>query len=930
VTLLIGALFALTAAGRADEVVIDDFEYSAAEAARQWRAQEKTPPVSIGGRDIEGQRVALRVECPFTRLMDRAYVDRSARLDLTHAVAVRLDLFVAEPRAVSRVSLYLRSGAGWYRAEYGGLERGWQTLSFPRAAMRSEGQPSGWRNVETVRVAAWRAEAVDTFIGLDRLRAETAPDARFVVVAGSNAVAGGHAEARLVEPAAQDMFDLLAGLGLRPGILDESALASGGLRRARVALLPFNPALSAEDAAVLRRYIAVGGKLFAFYILKPDERVSIEDLVGARKRRWLKRAYDGQFAEMRFSARDILGLPERVFQNSWNINEVEPVGRRARVLATWHDTAGRDTNLPAAVITDAGVYFSHLLLADDIESKRRMMLALLGHFAPEAWPDACQAALDKVARVGPARNLEELRLHIERRGLEATRLQAAIETLDKAAVLRDQASLALLEKSQVRAYELAAEAQKTARRAYRLGFRSRDGEFRGVWNHSGAGPLGDWPKSIEALAAARFNAVLPNLLWAGLAHYDSRALPTSETFRLKGDQAAQCVAAARRHGIEVHPWKVCWNLVVAPATFVDRMKREGRTQLDTAGKPLNWLCPSHPENAALELASILEVVRQYDVDGIHLDYIRYPNANACYCAGCRRRFQDDARVAVKDWPRDAHEGALKEAYRDWRCQQITRFVRSVSTEARRLNPHVRISAAVFPDYPACRQNVGQDWADWARKGYVDFLCPMDYYRDPTEFRRAVMRQAARLGGVAPLYPGIGVTPSYTLTPEETLRQVEIATTAGADGFVLFDFGPQMACEHVPALGETLVESRHSPPHRGPRVEFDLRNVSADPEGALTPKPGEKVQALVRVVHLGVHRRTVAGLEAKIELQDETGALIIEVADCPAVGGAVEVHFDPVRPVQRLAVRGEVRFTDGSGLPFVVRSRPVAQPAAATP
>ncbi len=71
-------------------------------------------------------------------------------------------------------------------------------------------------------------------------------------------------------------------------------------------------------------------------------------------------------------------------------------------------------------------------------------------------------------------------------------------------------------------------------------------EFRAVWNHSGTGAFpGDWERSAKLLEENGFNAVLPNMLWGGSAHYASDILPRSETFKKYGDQIEQCCAAAK-------------------------------------------------------------------------------------------------------------------------------------------------------------------------------------------------------------------------------------------------------------------------------------------------------------------------------------------------------------------------------------------------
>jgi uncharacterized lipoprotein YddW (UPF0748 family) len=200
-----------------------------------------------------------------------------------------------------------------------------------------------------------------------------------------------------------------------------------------------------------------------------------------------------------------------------------------------------------------------------------------------------------------------------------------------------------------------------------------------------------------------------------VAHYPSDVLPRSATFRQYGDQIEQCCAAAKRHGLEVHVWKVNYNLSTAPRDFIERLRSEGRTQVSVKGKPMDWLCPSDPKNQKLELDSMLEVARKYPVDGLHFDYIRYPDENSCFCKGCRQRFEAEKRYKDYDlnWPEVCSSGALAEEYRTWKCQQITALVEAVSREARKVRPGLKISAAVFGEYPGCRKWIAQDWLVWS-------------------------------------------------------------------------------------------------------------------------------------------------------------------------------------------------------------------------
>ncbi|MFH1969935.1 MAG: family 10 glycosylhydrolase, partial [Verrucomicrobiota bacterium] len=230
---------------------------------------------------------------------------------------------------------------------------------------------------------------------------------------------------------------------------------------------------------------------------------------------------------------------------------------------------------------------------------------------------------------------------------------------------------------------------------------------------------------------------------------------------------------------------------------------------------LEWLCPSHPDNVALELKAINEVLNRYPVDGIHLDYVRYPNANACFCSGCRRRFGQRLGEKIPDWPKSAQSGNLSGKYNAWRSEQITAFVRAVQTIARksgvptstalrhsasRRRERVGISAAVYPEYPSCINSIGQDWGRWLKEDLVDFVCPMDYTVNNGAFKNLVRRQLALANASGRVFPGLGVTAMESqLTPDQVIEQIRQTREAGAGGFVLFDLNRTLEHDILPAL-----------------------------------------------------------------------------------------------------------------------------------
>jgi uncharacterized lipoprotein YddW (UPF0748 family) len=458
------------------------------------------------------------------------------------------------------------------------------------------------------------------------------------------------------------------------------------------------------------------------------------------------------------------------------------------------------------LISDRGAFFSHILLPDDRTTKQRLLAAVLGHLAPELWKQMASAAVESCAQIGHLADWPAVTSYLAESANDgvAEQLQAA-QTVDS------QARESMDAADYPAAVSLAGRAREHLVQAYLMAQPSRSKEARACWNHTGTGAYpGDWERTARELGEAGFNMVIPNMLWAGRAHYASDVLPRSRTFGQHGDQIEQCVAACRKHGLEVHVWKVNWNLSGAPEDFVRMIRDQGRNQVAVDGQPHDWLCPSHPENQQLELASMIEVVQNYDVDGLHFDYIRYPDRTKCYCEGCRQRFEKQRGERVTNWPQDCFSGELRSQYAQWRCDQITNLVRTVHTRVKMVKPHVRISAAVFGAYPSCRESVAQDWPQWITAGYLDFVCPMDYTQSDEQFAQLVRSQLKLVAGRIPLYPGIG---QWRLAADRTVGQIHIARELGADGFTMFDLTPESSRSAVPAIGLGVGTVPAEPTHR---------------------------------------------------------------------------------------------------------------------
>ena len=779
------AVLSAPAAGWAGPVLLESFRYAGpAEAGQAWTPKESSPPVV-------SQADGLRFPCPFQSGKDRVYWDRAVSLDLERYTGLELELTCDQPEALRSLSIYFKSGPGWYLWSKPLKRAGRQTLALLKDEAATEGKPAGWHRIEGIRISPWRGAPVAASLTLHALSARE--DTLLLVRAttsGRNAT-----EQAVSARQTRRLSSWLKELGVPHGTISNSDVEKGALKNARVAVLPYNPHPSTRMLGALETFVRGGGKLMVFYSAEPRLAALMEMKIG----HYVRTDLPGRWSAMAFTEPPARSV-SRVFQESFNIHPVHPAGPQSRVIAWWESAEGRRTRDPAWVASPRGFWMTHVLQNDDVRRKQEMLVGLLGQLDPTIGQAVARHRLNTAGQVDSFASLpgaiEGIRRLAELSGTEVhALLNRAREDHQRMQALYDEGRFPEV----VEAGDLL---RQTLTEAYARAQSPRPGEFRGVWEHDGVGWYpGDWDRTCRILAGAGITAVFPNLLWGGLAHFPNKVLPESFTSRQLGDQGRACVEAAHRHGLEVHAWMVCWNLENAPADFRARMKKQGRLQVNAAGQAIPWLNPADPRNTALALAAIRELVSKYPVDGLHLDYVRYPHADTCFSEVSRREFEKDRGGRVENWPRAAQKGGkLAAEYQRWRAGRISAFVRAAYSEVKAIRPQARVSAAVWGSYPACAASVGQDWGAWLKGGYVDFVCPMTYTTDAAGFAAQTRQHLALPGAKGRVMPGLGVTADESqLAADQAIEQILHARRLGAPGFMLFDLSHTLREEILPML-----------------------------------------------------------------------------------------------------------------------------------
>jgi len=782
--------------------VVDDLSYSEATAPTSWRPMTGSKSVSLV--EIEGKKT-LKMPCNFHGTkFDRASWDRELKLDLTMCKGLQFLFYCHDASPIGSFRVYFHSGDGWYRGKFAApASAGWTVVKIHKNSTDIEGRPAGWSRVDTIRISAWRGQDVDTAFYITALGL-FGSGGKIVVVRGDSAASQTPNELKARQQYTNIMAGFLDRVGLSHIVLSDLDVTEERLNGIKLMILPYNPKMPDKVAERIARFLQAGGKLITCYTLPRR----FEAIVGIRVGPHIRQKYQGYFASIRPCDEGLHGMPAVTEQFSWNINDVSAVDGRSRIAALWYSNNGQSTGKAAVVISENCIYLTHVLLSDDSANKVQLLLAMIGNLVPELWREAVRGCLDRIGRFGPYTDYNSSKQGVEK---FISKGSPAGLALDRAAGLRKRGLALLSEGNFSKAIAAAEKAQESMIEAYCLAQKPLRGEHRAFWCHSAFGVAGmTWDRAIELLAENGFTAILPNMLWGGAAFYNSEVLPVAAAVKEKGDQIDLCLTACKKYGIKCHIWKVNYNMGWATdKKYIARMKAKGRTQVNYDGSSNErWLCPSHPDNQKLEIESMLEVAGKYDVDGLHFDYIRYPGKDGCFCKGCRLRFEKSIGRKVNNWPADLRNNeSLNEKWLDFRRRQITTVVAAVAQRAKKIRADIKVSAAVFGNWPVDRNSVGQDWKLWCDRGFLDFVCPMDYTDSGSGFENMIGQQLEWAGNV-PCYPGIGLSVwSSSSDICKLIEHINITRRLGTGGFTIFNYGPTETNEVLPLLGKGITRKK---------------------------------------------------------------------------------------------------------------------------
>lgn len=288
--------------------------------------------------------------------------------------------------------------------------------------------------------------------------------------------------------------------------------------------------------------------------------------------------------------------------------------------------------------------------------------------------------------------------------------------------------------------------------------------------------------------------------------------------QLGEDPLALLIREAHAAGIEVHAWLNMLTLnenAEAPllkkygADILTQKPRPEKKTLEDYKIDNQYFLEPADWRVREELSLLVEeVVRAYpELDGLQLDYIRYPDSNPFYGYSP----ESIGRFKQTTGETDVTEGNVR--WKDWRRRQVTELVEILKRRAQIIRPTLQFSTTGCAPYTRAMEECFQDWPAWARHGLADFVTVMTYPPDAETFERYLKGLKQRLLDFSNINIGIGV---YKLTaqPEVFAKQLELCQSSGARGCVVFYYGilrdyPEMARVFSPKGESDFGEEKRS-------------------------------------------------------------------------------------------------------------------------
>lgn len=313
--------------------------------------------------------------------------------------------------------------------------------------------------------------------------------------------------------------------------------------------------------------------------------------------------------------------------------------------------------------------------------------------------------------------------------------------------------------------------------------------MRGLWVdafHPGFKSSAEASKMVAKAKECGFNSLFVQVRRRGDVYYRSAIEPMALDVEPGYDPLADVIIEAHAAGMQVHAWITVyevyhdtkWTKPVAGQVHMvhpEWLMKDDRGKTKFA-KGRVYLDPGLPAVREYLVGIVEEIVNNYDVDGIHLDAVRYPGEESGYNEGSVLRFNQENSTHGNPKHDD-------KKWNDWRRAQVTELVRLVKNTVKSAEKGIELSACVSSNQTDAYFARYQDWPSWLRTGLLDFVVPTVFPIDDRVFK-AETDDLLKTAGSKTVYIGQG---GWRLASQRSVAQIQMALDAGAPGIVVYSY-----------------------------------------------------------------------------------------------------------------------------------------------
>lgn len=335
---------------------------------------------------------------------------------------------------------------------------------------------------------------------------------------------------------------------------------------------------------------------------------------------------------------------------------------------------------------------------------------------------------------------------------------------------------------------------------------------------------------VETAKTYGFNQLFAQVRGRGDAYYNSEIVVRSPLVQGRNfDPLRELIRLAHKENIKVHAWVnvyLLWSSEKKPESkehllnqhpewtaraygdVIDAKKK--RRQFKLQGTEGVYLSPGHPQVQKYLLAVFGEIIDKYEIDGLHLDYVRYAGPEYGFNQAAMNSFRDETGVdpeifiesgeAISDLIGEASVEAFQLQWKNFKLRSISNLVIALKEKIKSTGKPILLTAAVKPNPVSARDRSYQNWVRWVRSGTLDYAVPMNYDADLTQF----MKNLESIVSLVPpdkLIMGIG---AFNQNHFDVESKIYKSKSRGIENFIFFSYNDILKEEeYVKAIQRAL-------------------------------------------------------------------------------------------------------------------------------